>query len=101
MRLQAFKRLAAFLSGLDKVVRIETGFLSSVRADLILADIPFLAGFVSESAGVPAIAIGNFTWDWIFRAVPGAAALVNTVREGYKFRCALRLPLSQPEELGD
>ena len=31
-----------------------------------MADIPFLAGDIAAAAGIPIIAITNFTWDWIY-----------------------------------
>jgi len=37
-------------------------FIQENRISLVLADIPFLTGPASATAGVPCIAIGNFTW---------------------------------------
>jgi len=50
----------------DEVVASEVDFLRREKIQLILADIPFLAGDIAAAARVPIIAITNFTWDWIY-----------------------------------
>ena len=45
-----------------------------------------------DLAGVPAVAIGNFTWDWIYagypEAIAGAPGLVPAIRDAHKPACA-------------
>ena len=52
---------------------------------------------VGASAGIPSIAIGNFTWDWIYGDYPRtrlAPNLLPAVRQAYaKTYMALRLPM--------
>ncbi len=36
------------------------------QASLVVADLPALGIAAAHAAGVPAIALGNFTWDWIY-----------------------------------
>ena len=61
----------------------EAAFLTGERARLVVADIPPLPIAAARRAGVPAIGISNFTWDWIYedydarRLAPG---LVETPR---------------------
>lgn len=60
--------LARFRALLDRgpsLVDAEAESLKRVNAELILADVPFLAGDVSAKVGVPCIAVSNFTWDYI------------------------------------
>ena len=47
-------------------VDAETRALRSAAPDLIVGDVPPLAFAVAASLGVPAVAIANFTWDWIY-----------------------------------
>jgi hypothetical protein len=66
---------------------------------LIIADIPFLAGPIAQRLGVPCIAVGNFTWDWIYEPLlsgsPDGRELLATIRDDYALMtAALRLPLS-------
>jgi L-arabinokinase len=65
----------------------------------VVADIPPLACEVAERAGVPALAIGNFTWDWIYEwyaeFATAAPWLVPAIRSAYrKARLALELPFA-------
>src|SRR3970282_947656 len=57
-----------------------------------------LAFAVGAAAGIPSIALGNFTWDWIYADYPRvrlAPSLLPTIRGAYaKASMALRLPMS-------
>ena len=72
--------------------------LTSLGAGLVVGDVPPLAFAAAHAAGIPSIAIANFTWDWIYEgydpAGHGYPDLVASVREA----CAhaglfLRLPM--------
>jgi len=87
----------AFYAGGDAWIAREAAFLTSVHARLVVADIPALPIAAARQAGVPAIGISNFTWDWIYedydarRLAPG---LVETLEAHYA--CAdegWRLPM--------
>jgi L-arabinokinase len=72
--------------------------LRELGAGLIVGDIPPLAFAVGAAAGIPSIALGNFTWDWIYADYPRvrlAPSLLPTIRGAYaKASMALRLPMS-------
>jgi len=82
------------IAGEAAVVRYE-------RASLVVADIPSLAGEVAEESGVPGLAIGNFTWDWIYEPFfidDSRRHLLAWIRDGYtKLGTCLRLPFSPSE----
>ncbi len=66
---------------------------------LIVGDIAPLAFAVAARLGVPGVALGNFTWDWIYEThpgfLPGGAPILATIRDAYrKAVLALRLPFS-------
>jgi hypothetical protein len=61
------RRLAAFESGWEAAVREEAAWLGSSGARAVLADIPALPFEAAHRAGVPAIGLANFSWDWIYR----------------------------------
>ena len=66
-------------------------------ADLVVGDIPPLAFAAAERAGVRSMAIGNFTWDWIYGIYPAfdelAPDVIPTIRAAYATATrALRLP---------
>ena len=45
----------------------EAEFLRSVAARVVLGDIPALAFAAAARASVKSVALGNFSWDWIYR----------------------------------
>lgn len=94
-------RAADFHNDLAGRSELEARFLRSIGAGLVVGDIPPLAFAAASRAGVPSIALGNFTWDWIYEeyseALAGAPALLPAIREAYKGAdLALRLPLCGP-----
>lgn len=60
-------RCAAFDAGWEARVAEEAAFLRAAGARLVLADLPALPFAAAARAGVPAVGLGNFTWDWIYR----------------------------------
>ena len=91
-------RLRDFLAAGDALVASEAKWAGSFRADVLLADAPFLAGNIAQRLGIPCIAITNFTWDWIYEPILGPAELpmLAQVRAGYaKMAALLKLPLGQ------
>jgi L-arabinokinase len=95
---ESLRRASAFYDGFDALAAREAAFLQSTDATLVLGDIPPLAHAAAARAGIPSVAIGNFTWDWIYagyesfaREAPG---VIRAVRDAYALATrALRLPL--------
>lgn len=82
-----------------KTVSTEARIVQELRAQLVVADIPYLAGHIAAGAGVPCIGISNFTWNWILEphlAVDTARA----VMAGYgEMQSYWRLPFAPSEGL--
>lgn len=94
---QTVLRAAAFYRTFDQRAHAEATVLKNLGADLIVGDIPPLAFAAAERAGVKSVALGNFTWDWIYTTYPAfetqAAEVIPTIRAAYATAtCALRLP---------
>ena len=88
------QRARAFMERLPGLIAAEGDYLREVGADLIVADIPALGIAAARAAGVPSIAIGNFTWDWIYSGYPGTDDLVESIGRHYQgAQLALRLPM--------
>jgi hypothetical protein len=94
-------RLEELVARRDAVVAEESAIVRAMRPGLIVADVPFMAGDVAEAAGIPCIAVSNFTWDWICEPLSagdeGYAGRFDRVlpvmRDGYaKMSGALQLP---------
>jgi L-arabinokinase len=94
---RSIANLRDLLANEDEIVQREVQFLRESGAKAVAADIPFLAGKMAAQAGLRSVAMGNFTWDWIFGEV-APPEILNRIREGYAaFTRALRFPLSHAE----
>jgi L-arabinokinase len=94
----SLQRAIAFYSGFDALARREAEFLRSAGATVVLGDTPPLAHAAAARAGVPSVAIGNFTWDWIYEGYDSFVAqgshVIATIRAAYaQATRALRLPM--------
>lgn len=91
---ETLRQAEAFMADWPRHVTRETEWLRSVGASLVMADIPPLGIAAAAGAGLPSIAFGNFTWDWIYRQWPGGASLADRLGTIYATAdLALRLPL--------
>jgi UDP:flavonoid glycosyltransferase YjiC (YdhE family) len=89
---------ADFYQNFDERVAAEARWLREAGARAVVADVPPLACAAAAQAGIPSIVMANFTWDWIYEALPGfdrAAPGVRAIIErAYGTAThALRLPL--------
>jgi L-arabinokinase len=91
-------RAAAFYADFDARVAAERDLLKTIYPALVIGDVPPLAFAAADAAGIPSVAIANFTWDWIYQGYEperfGAPGLVALIRDA----CAraglfLRLPM--------
>lgn len=93
----SIRRAASFHSDLVTRAASETRALRELGAGLIVGDIPPLAFAVGAAAGIASIALGNFTWDWVYADYPRvrlAPSLLPAIRGAYsKASMALRLPM--------
>ncbi|HEX7284128.1 MAG TPA: hypothetical protein VF239_18870 [Vicinamibacterales bacterium] len=88
-------RATAFMRTFNARVQEEVDFLRKVNAQVVIADLPPLGIAAAHAAGLPAIAYGNFTWDWIYANYEGSDELAAQLGDIYsKTTCALRLPMS-------
>src|SRR4051812_3955303 len=95
---ETLRRADAYAAALEDTAARDAGLLRESRATLVVGDIPPLAFLTAHLAGVPSIALGNFTWDWIYAAYPdelaGHPALLERIRSAYAYaERALQLPL--------
>ncbi len=84
------------------LVAAESASLQRDRVDLAVADIPPLAFAAAAQAGIPAVGLANFTWDWIYsglaESLPGYEDVLERVAADYRqAQCLLRLPFGAPE----
>jgi hypothetical protein len=61
------ERCREFDAGWEARLEAEAAFLRGCRARAVLGDIPALAFAAAARAGLPSFALGNFSWDWIYR----------------------------------
>jgi hypothetical protein len=92
------RRAAEFYSDFDRRAASEAAWLRREGAAVVLGDIPPLAHAAAARAGIPSVAIGNFTWDWIYEGYStfehDAPGVIQTIRDAYRHTTrALRLPM--------
>ena len=88
------ERAKAFMSTFSDRVANEEAFLHDVRADLTVSDLPPLGIAAARAADIPGIALGNFTWDWIYQHYATGADLAGQIGDIYAHTTvALRLPM--------
>lgn len=91
---ETIRRATAFMAAFDERVAGEAARLRQLGASLVLADIPPLGIAAGHAAGLPTVAMGNFTWDWIYAACPGGEALADAIGRIHTLADrTLRLPL--------
>jgi len=95
---ETLRRAGDFYATFDERVRAEAAFLREVKAALVVADLPPLGIAAAHEAGVPSIASGNFTWDWIYEGYDpeekGLPHLVPLIRDATALAsCFVRLPM--------
>ena len=88
------RRTSDFMVSFNQRVDTEVRFLREHNVSLVVADLPPLGIAAARAAGVPAVAYGNFTWDWIYAGYAGGETLARQIGEIYsQTTLALRLPM--------
>jgi hypothetical protein len=86
-----------FLPLRQQLVAAEVASLRTDGISLVAADIPAPAFAAAAAAGIPSVAISNFSWDWIYAGLaekyPGYDDVVAAVGSDYaRAELLLRLP---------
>jgi hypothetical protein len=97
-------RLGALMDRAGQIVAREIEWTRAHGIELLIADIPFLAGEIAAGAGIPCFGISNFTWDWIYEPhLAGDARWPEwerRIRGAYaRFSLFLKLPFAQNARL--
>lgn len=95
----SLKAYSTFLSGRNRLIENELDFVREIKPRLIIGDIPPLAFLVANEAGIPSLAVGNFSWDWIYEPYvsryPEYRHIIPIIKSEYrKTTLLLRLPFS-------
>lgn len=91
----------ALVARASALQREEEAYLKSSGVRAVVCDIPAIPLAAARACGVPAIAVGNFAWDWIYEAFaasdPGWRPVIDHFQNGYA-QCdlLLRLPFAEP-----
>jgi L-arabinokinase len=87
-------RAAQFMSTIEARVDREAAWLRQRGASMAVSDLPALGIAAAQAAGIPGIALGNFTWDWIYEHYTGGDDLARHIGDIYaRTTLALRLPM--------
>jgi L-arabinokinase len=96
---ETIRKAELFHQDMDQNSATEADWLRQEEVTLVIGDIPPLAFAAAARAGIPSIALGNFTWDWIYGGYPAqlapASTLIEDLRAAYSHAAlALRLPMA-------
>jgi hypothetical protein len=88
----------AFYAEFDARASAEADLLRSAHVNAVICDAPPLACTAALRAGIPAVVVANFTWDWIYRgfgdAFDKAPGVIPIIERGYRDAAAAwRLPM--------
>ena len=92
-------RWREFMKTWERRVTHEATWLREIGAELVLGDVPPLAFAAAERAGLPGVALANFSWDWIYRHAaacrPAFAEAAEWAADAYRrATLLLRLPFA-------
>ena len=91
------RRWQAFAREFEQRADEEARLLQQHEVDVLIGDVPPLAFMAAARAGIPAAAVTNFGWDWIYAAWPGFEPAIDIVQTAYRAAdVLLRLPLHSP-----
>ncbi len=96
-----FRQIHTLFESWNCIAKQETKFICKNDIDLIVGDIPPLAFRLAAKLNIPAYAIGNFGWDWIYEdwldQYPQFSDIVFQIKEDYSTVDLLfQLPASEP-----
>jgi UDP:flavonoid glycosyltransferase YjiC (YdhE family) len=94
---ESIRRAVEFQARLPSLIAAEAAYLRDTGARVVVADIPPLGIAAAHAAGIPSVAIANFTWDWIYEGYrdDAAFAVARDMRRHYATAAtALRLPMA-------
>jgi hypothetical protein len=77
-------RAAEFERARPAIVSAEANAVTRLHASAVVGDIPPLAFDVAAEIGVPGLAIGNFSWDWIYARLGNTHPEVDEVVESIR-----------------
>jgi hypothetical protein len=82
-----------------RLIDYEAEILRGEGADLVVADIPSIPIEAAAEVGIPAVAVGNFSWDWIYAPFIVRDSrwrpVIRMFEEGYRqAKLLLKLPFS-------
>ena len=90
----------------DELAAREAEHLRDTGCSVVVGDMVPLAFAAARAAGLPSLAMGNFTWDWILEHYlphePGLASVIRHIRRLYAMADRyLRLPMSHETDVFD
>lgn len=91
---ESIRRAETFMATFKRRIDTEVAFLRQHKVKMTISDLPALGIAAGNAAGVPAIATGNFTWDWIYEHYAGGANVARQIGDVYRWTTlALRFPM--------
>ncbi|NCD35062.1 MAG: hypothetical protein EOL87_16800 [Spartobacteria bacterium] len=98
---ETLRQMKAICRDEIRLIQQERDVLKEIHADLVLCDIPSIPIVAAKQNNIPVIAIGNFTWNWIYEPLAAEQPEWNEVMAMFRRHYAqadllLRLPFAEP-----
>lgn len=97
------RRGQALLEEWEDLCSEEARILRESRTSAVVSDLPGIPLEAAADAGIPGIAVGNFSWDWVYEAYEERLGQTVFGRMARRFRrayrsasCLARLPVGPP-----
>ena len=95
------EKVKALYACQEERIRSEATFLHEAEVSLVVTDIAALPVEAAKKIGLPVVAVGNFSWNWIYGEFAGKNPawdpLIREFERGYGLvDLLLRLPLAEP-----
>lgn len=95
------QKVKALYARKEELIRTEAEFLRDAGVSLVVVDVAALPVEAAKMVGLPVVAVGNFSWDWIYgdfaETNPAWCPLIHEFEQAYgKVDLLLRLPFAEP-----
>lgn len=84
---QTVRDYRSYMSRREERLGVEREALRATKCDAVICDVPALLVRAASQVGLPAIAVSNFTWDWILEPIlegTPAEPVLESLREDYR-----------------
>lgn len=101
---KTLEKISALYENESELLHSETAWLQQHHIDVAVSDIPAIPLQAAHEAGIRAVAVGNFSWAWIYEEFidqdPAWRNIIDRMNAAYRLADYLiRIPFAEPMEV--